>query len=174
VTTKVEIRRMSVEMDGEFVVFIIGMRVNQFWKPWKWLPVFMAMRPMIMELMKDPESGFLGAEQKVTPRSPLVIQYWRSFEQLERYARSKDGKHFPAWVNFNKKVAASGAVGIWHETYRVRPGDYEAIYQHMRPYGFGKVGRLVPAAGRHASAAGRMTGEEAAPAVDEAGTLVAG
>jgi hypothetical protein len=105
----------------------------------------------------------------------VLIQYWRSFEHLERYARSKDRKHFPAWVAFNKKVGNNPAVGIWHETYRVRPGDYETVYHNMPPYGLGKVGRLVPASGRAASAAGRMTGQETPPPpVDDAGTVVAG
>ena len=35
-------RRMSAEMDGEFVVFLIGMRINRIWKIHKWLPVLLA------------------------------------------------------------------------------------------------------------------------------------
>ena len=41
--------RMSVEMEGEFVVFLIGMRVNKPWKLHKWLPVFLAMPKMLAE-----------------------------------------------------------------------------------------------------------------------------
>jgi hypothetical protein len=29
---------MAAEMDGEFVVFLIGMRINKPWKLHKWLP----------------------------------------------------------------------------------------------------------------------------------------
>jgi hypothetical protein len=96
------------------------------------------------------------------------VQYWRSFEQLERYARSRDHVHWPAWVEFNTRVNKSrGDVGIWHETYRVRAGEYEAIYSGMPPFGLGKVGPLVPAIGKRESARGRMRfadqpGEQAA------------
>ena len=33
----------------------------------------------------------------------MIVQYWRSFEHLERYARDRDELHWPAWVAFNKK-----------------------------------------------------------------------
>ena len=36
-------KRMSAEIEGSFVVFIIGMRINKPWKIHKWLPVFLAM-----------------------------------------------------------------------------------------------------------------------------------
>jgi hypothetical protein len=36
------------------------------------------------------------------------------------------------------------ADGIWHETFLVRAGEYEAIYDNMPPYGLGKAGDLVP------------------------------
>jgi hypothetical protein len=38
----------------------------------------------------------------------------------------------------------SGRTGIWHETYLVRAGEYEAIYGNMPPFGLGKAGRLRP------------------------------
>ena len=45
-----------------------------------------------------------------------------------------------------------GDVGIWHETYRVDAGAYEAIYSGMPPHGLGKAGRLVPARERFETA----------------------
>jgi hypothetical protein len=44
---KVIDKRMSAEMDGEFVVFLIGMRINKPWKVHKWLPVFLGMPKML-------------------------------------------------------------------------------------------------------------------------------
>ena len=38
---------VTAEMDGDFVVFLIGMRVNKWWKLHKWFPVFTAMSPML-------------------------------------------------------------------------------------------------------------------------------
>ena len=143
----------TAEIEGDFVVFLIGMRINKFWKPHKWLPVFLAMPRMIRELERHPESGFLGA----TFGLPTMVQYWRSFEQLEAYARNHDGLHWPAWVDFNRRMAASrGDVGIWHETYLVRAGQYEAIYSGMPQFGLGRVGKLVPASGQKESARGRV------------------
>ena len=146
-------QRVSAEMDGEFVVFLIGMRINKLWKIHKWLPTFLAMPKMIRELYARPESGFLG----YNGGGKIMVQYWRSFEQLEAYARSRDANHWPAWVAFNKRVGSSrGDVGIWHETYLIKPGQYESIYSGMPPFGLGKVGKLVPASGSRDRASDRI------------------
>jgi hypothetical protein len=148
---------MAGQLDGDFVVFLIGMRINRPWKLHKWLPVFLAMPRMLKELEGRPESGFLGA----IVGFKVIVQYWRSFEQLEAFARNADELHWPAWVAFNKRSGSSrGDVGLWHETYQVRAGEYEAIYSGMPPIGLGKAGTLVPASGRHDTARGRM-GREA-------------
>lgn len=145
--------RMCAQIDGDFVVFIIGMRVNKPWKIHKWLPVFLAMPRMLKELSKTPDSGFLGAQSM----GFALVQYWRSFEALEAYARDAGGEHWPAWVAFNKRMGRSrGDIGIWHETYRVAAGEYEAIYSGVPPRGLGVVGRLIPARDRFDSARGRM------------------
>ena len=53
-------------------------------------------------------------------------------------------------------MASNGDVGIWHETYLVRPGAYEAFYNNMPPYGLGAAGRLVEAKGARRSAHERL------------------
>jgi hypothetical protein len=104
----------------------------------------------------------------------MVIQYWRSFEDLDRFARDRDKSHFPAWVKFNRAVASNGDVGIWHETFKVAAGQYEAIYNNMPPIGLGAAGKLVPAAGRYASATGRLGLSDGTDTpVDESGKEVA-
>jgi Domain of unknown function (DUF4188) len=146
--------RMTAEVDGDFVVFLIGMRINKPWKIHKWLPVLLAMPRMLNELKAQPDSGFLGH----TMGMKVIVQYWRSFDHLEAYARNRDAQHWPAWVEFNKRVGSSrGDVGIWHETFQVRAGEYEAVYSGMPPFGLGTIGRLVPASGTRESARGRMT-----------------
>jgi hypothetical protein len=145
--------RMTAEIDGDFVVFLIGFRVNKPWKVHKWLPVFLAMPRMLKELAANPASGFLGHILTFG----VIVQYWRSFEQLEGYARDRDQQHWPAWVDFNRRVGYSrGDVGIWHETYQVRAGEYETIYSGMPPFGLGKAGTLRPASGHTDSARGRF------------------
>ena len=54
-------KRVTAAIEGDFVVFLIGMRINKLWKPWKWVPVFFAMPRMVRELEQSPDSGFLGA-----------------------------------------------------------------------------------------------------------------
>ncbi len=132
--------RYSGTLEGDFVVFLIGMRVNKPWKVHRWLPVFLQMPKMLRELKGRPESGLLGATQGFLSTGPVVVQYWRSFEQLERYARDPDAEHLPAWRRFNQLVRGSGDVGIWHETYRVRTGEYETIYGNMPRVGLARVG----------------------------------
>jgi len=140
---KVIAKRVAAELDGNFVVFLIGMRINTPWKVHKWLPVFLAMPRMLNELQAQPESGLLGYRRI---GGLAFLQYWRSFEHLEAYARAPDLNHWPAWIAFNRRLGKSRRdVGIWHETYLVRAGQYEAIYSGMPPYGLGKVGRLVDA-----------------------------
>ena len=120
----------TADLDGDFVVFLIGMRVNKPWAVRRWWPTFAAMRPMIKELEARPELGLLHAELGWLG-GPYVSQYWRSFEQLDAYARDKDRLHLPAWKEYNRAARASNAVGIWHETYQVHAGEYEAIYGNM-------------------------------------------
>ncbi len=159
---KVVSKRMTAEIEGDFVVFLIGMRVNRPWKLRKWLPVFFAMPKMLRELQRHPEMGLLGVEQKLAnPRAPLIIQYWRSYEALEAFARSKDATHFPAWVKFNRAIGSNGDVGIWHETYLVKAGQYETVYNNMPLYGLAKASSSVPAAGHRATSATRPGREDA-------------
>jgi Monooxygenase af470-like len=46
--------RMTAEVEGDFVVFLIGMRINKPWKVHKWLPVFLAIPRMLKELAAAP------------------------------------------------------------------------------------------------------------------------
>jgi hypothetical protein len=149
-------RRVMAKIEGDFVVFIIGMRVNKPWKLNKWLPVFMAMPPMLAELEKNPDSGFLGAEQFINPFKPVLVQYWRSFEALEKYSRDAAASHWPAWQKFNKSVGSNGDVGIWHETYKVAAGQYECVYNNMPPTGLLKASAHADVGAGTESAAERM------------------
>jgi len=146
-------QRMTAEIEGDFVLFLIGMRVNKPWKIHKWLPVVRAMPRMLKELDANPDIGCLGH----SGLGSVIIQYWRSFEALENYARSKSHTHLPAWADFNRRVGKSrGDVGIWHETYLVRAGEYEAVYSGMPTVGLGAAGRLLPAEGNRETARGRL------------------
>ena len=154
--------RRTGRLEGEFVVFLIGMRVNRWWKIRQWLRVARAMPRMLRELGEHPELGFLGAESWFG-RTTVMVSYWRSMDHLLAYAKSKSHAHLPAWRSFNKLVGTNGDVGIWHETYRSRPGDYESVYANMPLFGLGKVGASLEAAGAHEHAQGRLAAASAEP-----------
>ena len=84
--------RVCAEVEGEIVVFLIGMRINRFWKIWKWLPVALAMPRMLRELSIRPELGLLSARTLIGLRNLAVLQYWQSAEHLRLYGpRSGQG-----------------------------------------------------------------------------------
>lgn len=146
--------RVSAKPEGEFVVFLIGMRINRPWKVHKWVPPFWAMLRLLARLRKLPseETGCLGSFV-ATPG--LTVQYWRSFEDLEAFAH--EAPHQPAWARFNRAVHKSrGDVGIWHETYLVQPGNHESLYSGMPLHGLGKAMGVVPAKGAMSSARKRL------------------
>jgi len=147
--------RMTARLEGDFVVFLIGMRINKPLHVHKWLPVAAAMPRMIKELYRQPELGFLHAETWFA-RNMIMVQYWRSMEQLLAYAKNKDAQHLPAWQAFNRAVGTDGSVGIWHESYAVSAGCYENIYVNMPAFGLANAGLLQPATGGLQSAAERL------------------
>jgi hypothetical protein len=123
----------------------------------KWLPVVRAMTAMIRELSATPALGLRQVESWFG-RTTVMVQYWESFEALERYATGKGFEHLPAWAAFNRTVGSNGDVGIWHETYRVRRGDFECVYNNMPRFGLARAWNVVPAEGPLARAASRITG----------------
>jgi hypothetical protein len=148
-------RRVAASIEGDFVVFLIGARVNRWWKPHRYIPVGLAMRRMIRELEAHPELGMLHVESWLS-RSAIMVQYWRSFEHLHAYARARESEHLPAWADFNRRIGMNGDVGIWHETYLVRAGEYESIYGNMPEFGLAKAAGSTAAEGAHSTAAGRL------------------
>lgn len=147
--------RLTAEVEGDFVVFLIGMRINKPWKIHKWLPVLLAMPRMLRELMNTPDSGLLTYESWFG-RTTIMVQYWRSSEQLLAYATNRDAEHLPAWRKFNQAVGTSGDVGIWHETYKISPGACENVYANMPLFGLGKAGAVYPATGKRLGARDRL------------------
>jgi hypothetical protein len=148
--------RFTAKTDEPFVVFLIGMRINKLWAVHKWLPVVMAMAPMVSTLYRHPEKGFLGGYTTIGSGGPVMVQFWRSFEDLERFARNPSDPHLPAWQRFNKAVRGDGSVGIWHETYVVEPGHYEAVYSGMPLFGLASAMEHVPVGGGRDSARERL------------------
>lgn len=161
--------RMTAQIDGDFVVFVIGMRINQLLRPDRWVPVSRMMPPMIKELVRQPELGLLRAELLLGWRTIVTLQYWQSFEHLHAYAHARDREHLPAWARFNRMARGNVSVGIFHETYLVEAGAYETVYVDMPAWGLGRAGRLEAAVGRLQNARDRMAAQEILPP-DQAGS----
>lgn len=143
------------QLGDEVVVFVIGMRVNKPVKVGLWWPVFRSMGTMLRYLVDRPDKGLLAYRGSLFPQI-LLVQYWRSFDDLERFARNTDDPHLEPWRQFNRKIAKSGDVGIWHETYRVKTADIESIYCNMPVGGLAAASALVPVRPGKDSAAARI------------------
>jgi hypothetical protein len=148
--------RHTAALDNEIVVFIIGMRINRLRRFRSWLPAARAMPRMLRELGADPSLGLLNVQTFWAGRVIVGVQYWRSFDQLETFARSADHEHLPAWREFNRLVRDNADVGIFHETYRIGPGTAETFYGNMPSFGMAAAVGNVPVAQRGQSAARRM------------------
>jgi hypothetical protein len=134
--------RWTAKIEGDFVVFMIGTRPDPL-HPLRWwrdIGGRRGMLHMLKHLSDHPEKGMLGYHFF----GFVIVQYWRSFEHLEQFAASEDDPHAQALRRYWKRVGNSARSGIWHETFLVRAGEYEAIYGNMPPLGLGKATELVP------------------------------
>jgi len=155
--------RHSASFDGDFVVFLIGARVHKLWKVRQWLPVAKAMTGMQREIAAHPEIGCLHI-QNFGAVNGVSVQYWRSFQHLEEFARSNKWSHLPAWREFNRLIRDSGDLGIWHETYMVPAGGFEAMYGNMPVIGLAAAGSMVPiGAGSTAAQRAGLDRDDVAP-----------
>lgn len=147
--------RFTAEYDGDLVVFLIGARIHKPLRFRQWVPVVRAMTAMQREIAQHPDIGCLAIENYGALR-PISVQYWKSFQHLERFARSAEWSHLDAWRRFNRLIRDRGEVGIWHETYLVGAGEFETMYGNMPRVGLAGAGRHVPIDA--ASTAARRTG----------------
>lgn len=118
--------RMAAVRDDTIVVFLIGMRLNRWWKVHRWWPVARAMPRMLTELAKDPASGFLGGTGALTRNGPMLVQYWESVEKLlGGKAAAGIAKHKPRSQN-----QAPAARKIWRSDL---PGFFGPIEARKQP-----------------------------------------
>lgn len=151
--------RFTAKTDEPFVVFVMGMRINRIRSVSKWTATARGLMSMLRYLKRYPEKGLLGSKLSVSWRGLTLIQYWRSSEDIEKFARSTNDPHNSAWREFNKTIGAEGSVGVWDESYLVEPGQFEAIYYNMPVTGLAAATDHVPAVGRRETARRRLGGE---------------
>ncbi|MER6397248.1 DUF4188 domain-containing protein [Kitasatospora sp. NPDC086009] len=156
----------TAAVTGDTVVLLIGMRINRFWAVHHWMPVMAAMFRMLHDLAKEPERGLRGRILlTASPRTYYIVQYWESKEKLYAYASAPDAFHHKVWGMVNRKIRAGkvrGHVGLWHETYMVPEGSYEAIYFDMPPFGLAGAHGSLPLESRGRRASDRLAYRSAA------------
>jgi hypothetical protein len=127
-------RKCAKKKDGSsFVVFLLGAKLNH---PFKLAgdaaSVGKAMQEMQKELEEHPEYGCLGTENYVGSNDDgstlLTVQYWKSADDLQKYASSSSNEHYSPWKNYLRVFKKSDDVGLWHETFIVKDANYEAVY----------------------------------------------
>ncbi len=117
---------------------------------------------MLRHLAGDPDSGLLGWHLW-RGRTVLVLQYWRSVDELIAFASDSRAPHAAAWREFNRLVGAGGSVGIWQETYVVGPGQAEVIYANMPRFGLAAATTHLPVGPGRGSAQARLRRRQQAP-----------
>lgn len=110
----------------------LGIFEPQFGKVGKFL------RRMTEELNGDPtqDSGFLG--QSAVSRKDdngatenITISYWRSIDDVHRFAYGPS--HLAAWRWWNDNMKKLNHVGIMHEVYEADAGMWEGVYVNFQP-----------------------------------------
>lgn len=137
-------------------VFLIGMRFNTVRGLAKAGPVVVAMPRMLKFLATHPESGLLGFHSWLG-RTTMLVSYWRSADDVQRFASDPDAPHAPAWRAFTQKIGVSRHTGIFHELYTIRPGDFEAVYANMPAFGMAASGEHFPVENGLRTSKQRMT-----------------
>ncbi len=164
--------------EGEIVVFMLGMKVLRPWRIDQWGFVFVSMLRMMTEIETNRrrakgqggDLGYLGGFTTVGINGPVTTQYWRSSDDLIRYAHAEDRVHRGAWLTLYRLAhrASKAGVGLWHETYVVPQGQHETIYGNMKPIGLGKLVGSIPLNEKSRTASDRLGDPAREPSVPAA------
>jgi hypothetical protein len=152
--------RYSARIEGSFVVFRLGMRVNSYFSFWKWLPTLGVLTPVLRTLLRSRPPGLLGSFSLFYLSAGRgIVQYWRTFEDLEAFARSKESPFHELWRRYRQSPGADGTVGLWYEAFLVDPDYYESVYDNMPLAGLARASQHIPAVGRLETARRRLGGQ---------------
>jgi hypothetical protein len=83
-----------------------------------------------------------------------VLQYWRSFDALEAWARRPP--HADWWRGAVDRMRTRRDFGIYHETFLVPRDRIEAIYLECSPVGLATFGNLGDPVGPRTNSRGRL------------------
>ena len=146
--------------EGDFVVFLIGSRCNTAYPLTKsYTSLRKAFMSMQAELESDPSIGYMGGDLYVGANdrksTTMFVQYWRNYESLQKWSHKRMSLHLKKMSEYTSKNQIDTPDGIWHETYKVRDGEYETIYHNMPPIGLALATETYPET-KLRNGAGRM------------------
>ncbi len=152
--------RFTAQVEGPFVIMRVGIRVNHILLFWKWIPTLRATVPLLRALLRAQAPGLLGGFTLLYWQSSIgIIQYWRSFDDLERFAHSEGNGYEALWSRYQTSPGADGSVGLWYEVFSVDAARYEVVYDNTPVIGLAAATEHVPAVGRRETARRRLGGE---------------
>jgi Domain of unknown function (DUF4188) len=97
---------------------------------------------MFQALEKAREDGLLLNRPLMSPQGPVLLQYWRSYDDLDRWARKQPHSRWWRWL---MEHHGSG-IGFYHEIYQAKAA--EAIYEEgTHPVGPALFSSLHPVKG---------------------------
>jgi hypothetical protein len=154
---KVSPGRFTAHIEGPFVVFRLGIRINSSLLLWKWFPTLRALVPILRILLLSDAPGLLGTFSIFYLSSGRgIIQYWRSLEELEQFVLSQESPYREFWRRYHQSPGSDGSVGVWYEMFLVESKRYEVVYDNMPVSGLAAASEHVPAVGRRETARRRL------------------
>ena len=86
-------------------------------------------REMFEALDGARNAGLLLNRPLMSPEGPVLMQYWESYDALDRWARQQPHSRWWRWL-----LEHDGSIGFYHEIYQAKAA--EAIYERgTRPVG---------------------------------------
>jgi hypothetical protein len=79
--------------------------------------------PLEIDPSLETAEGLLLNRPMMTPDGPLLMQYWRSYEDLDRYARAMPHGRWWKWLFQN----VGNGLAFYHEIYEIKTA--EAVYE---------------------------------------------
>ncbi len=152
--------RHRADLDGDVVVFAIGMKINRTWAAHRWLRPTVDSVRMWRHVQRSRPDGYLGGYLFVYARGVGMMQYWRDFETLEAFSADDDRPHVAAWRRLLAQTHNDQTFGYWHETYLATAATSETIYGSMPPFGLSEAVGATPITGRSETARGRLTADD--------------
>ncbi|EHK25746.1 uncharacterized protein TRIVIDRAFT_219507 [Trichoderma virens Gv29-8] len=104
---------------------------------------FLRFKAMFQELEDNKDSGFLGsswyrsANERLTGNGFMTVCYFRSVEDIDRFAHGP--LHRDTWDWFNNLVKTHPHLSIMHEVYTARKKNWENIFINYHLTGIGKI-----------------------------------